>query len=50
MKKAYTEPVAERIEFAYDQTVVASGPCEENEFWTRRDKRPCSDVFIGYGD
>ena len=49
-KKAYQTPYAEMIVFDTNDMIVTSSIEECDEFWTIKNKRPCSDQFVGYNN
>lgn len=49
MKKEYTTPIAQKVNFSYRQQVVtASDECDE--FWTQKKGTNCTSKLVSYGD
>ena len=49
MKKEYNAPKAEKIEFSYTETVVASVACGSGltTIYTARGRENCDDTYVG---
>ena len=53
MKKLYTTPIAQKVNFNYRQQVVTASSSEDeecDEVWTRKKGTRCSEKLVSYGD
>lgn len=51
MKKLYTTPIAQKVNFNYRQQVVTASSGDDcDEFWTQKKGTNCTAKLVSYGD
>ena len=53
MKKLYTTPIAQKVNFNYRQQVVTASSSEDDgcdEFWSQKKGTNCTSNLVSYGD